>query len=122
LQQLKNSFKLGIVSDCQVDYAIPELKILEVHDFFDSIIISGDYGFRKPDTRLFNQCLSNLWVSNNDVIFVGNDFFRDINRAKSAGLRTVLFGDQKRPFDRTLPEPEFRINRLFQLWDVIQRL
>src|SRR5579863_889711 len=60
LAQLKPLYRLGVVSDAQSAYGLPELRAAGLADYFGSIIISGDYGFRKPDPRLFRRALIEL--------------------------------------------------------------
>jgi len=122
LKRLKTSFRLGIVSDAQQEYAISELKIVGIYRLFDSIVISGDYGFRKPDQRLFNQCLSNLGVSPEEALFVGNDAYRDISGAKSIGLKTGLVMTEYGSKNTQHGEPDFRIDNISQLPDNLRKL
>ena len=37
---------------------------------FESVVISGDYGFRKPDRRLYEVLLRSLSVAPHQCIFV----------------------------------------------------
>jgi putative hydrolase of the HAD superfamily len=60
LDRLKQRYRLGIVSDSQPDHAYPELHMLGIHGFFNAIIVSAEYGYRKPDIRLFGECLRQL--------------------------------------------------------------
>jgi len=47
-----------VVSDAQSAYALPELRAVALADYFAATIISGDYGYRKPDPRLFQAALT----------------------------------------------------------------
>ena len=60
-------------------------------DYFTPIIISADYGYRKPDPRLFQAALTKLQVCPEQAIFVGNDRFRDVLGARQVGMKTILF-------------------------------
>ncbi len=106
LKKLKERFTLGMVSDAQAQFAIPEMTILGIHDFFHPIAISGDFGYRKPDPRLFIRVLDELGVNPNEAIFVGNDMFRDIFGAKQVGIATLLFksGQGEQTYKNTEPE------------------
>jgi len=53
-------YRLGIVPDCQVDYALPEMKILGIYGLYNAVVISAEYRFTKPGKRLFERCLSQL--------------------------------------------------------------
>lgn len=91
LDQLKQRYRLAVVSDAQTVYAVPELRKVGLAEYFDPIIISGDYGYRKPDPRLFQNALDALQVHPNQAIFIGNDRFRDVFGAKQLGMKTVWF-------------------------------
>ena len=91
LTQLKKNHRLAVVSDAQSAYGLPELRAVGLADYFAPIIISGDYGYRKPDPRLFHAALTGLEVRPEQAIFIGNDRFRDILPAKRVGMKTILF-------------------------------
>ena len=91
LAQLKTRHRLAVVSDAQSAFGVPELRAVGLADYFAPIIISGDYGYRKPDARLFQAALTELKVSPAEAIFVGNDRFRDVLGARQVGMKTILF-------------------------------
>jgi putative hydrolase of the HAD superfamily len=91
LARLKTQYRLAIVSDGQSVYGLPELRAVGLADYFAPIVISGDYGYRKPDARLFQAALTELQVRPEEAIFVGNDRFRDVVGARQVGMKTILF-------------------------------
>jgi putative hydrolase of the HAD superfamily len=88
---LKERYALAAVSDAQTPYAIPELRAAGLGEYFDPIIVSGDYGYRKPDPRLFQKALDGLLIRADEAIFIGNDRYRDIFGAAQLGMKTILF-------------------------------
>jgi putative hydrolase of the HAD superfamily len=91
LDRLKTRYRLAVVSDGQSAWGLPELRAVGLADYFAPIVISGDYGYRKPDTRLFQAALNELQVRPEEAIFIGNDRFRDVYGARLAGMKTILF-------------------------------
>jgi putative hydrolase of the HAD superfamily len=115
LNQLTERYLLAVVSDAQSAYALPELRAVGLREYFDPVIISGDYGYRKPDARLFQKALDRLHVSPEQAIFVGNDGYRDIFGARQLGIRTILFRhtqDMTRPNEA---EPDYIIREFAEL-------
>ena len=55
LDELRPAYRMTLVSDAQPCYALPEMKAVGLDGYFDPIIISADYGFRKPDKRLYRE-------------------------------------------------------------------
>ena len=99
LPHFKLHYQLAAVSDGQSAWAVPELRRCQLDKFFSGVTVSGDLGFRKPDRRIFGMALKNLQLTAEEVIFVGNDMYRDIYGAHNAGMKTVFFksnqGDQE---------------------------
>jgi putative hydrolase of the HAD superfamily len=122
LSELRNTYRLGIVSDAQADHAYPELKMLGIHAFFDTIIVSAEFGYRKPDIRLFNECLRRLGVSPSEAIYIGNDTQRDVKGANDAGMKSVLIMTRYGSKDTTVAKPDYTISRMDELFKVLEEL
>ena len=90
LDELCPAYRMAIVSDAQPCYALPEMKAVGLDGCFDPIIISAQYGFRKPDKRLSEKALDIMKLKPTEAIFVGNDMYRDIYGAKRLGIKTIF--------------------------------
>jgi putative hydrolase of the HAD superfamily len=90
LDELHPTYRMALVSDAQPCYALPEMKAVGLEGYFDPVIISAHYGFRKPDTRLMGKALDTMELMPAEVICVGNDMYRDIYGASRLGIRTIF--------------------------------
>ncbi len=95
LDVLKQSYRLAVVTDAQSAYARREMQAVGIYDNFDPVIVSGDYGFRKPEKRLFQMALDQLHLKAENAIYVGNDMYRDIYGAKKVGMMSILFASNQ---------------------------
>ena len=106
LDTLCPEYRLALVSDAQPGYALPEMKALGLIGYFDPVVISARYGFRKPDSRLMEMALDTMKLLPAEVIFVGNDMYRDIYGAGRLGIKTIFVesnqGDKQH--DKTTPD------------------
>ncbi|MGA3086749.1 MAG: HAD family hydrolase [Thermodesulfobacteriota bacterium] len=91
LDELRPTYRLALVSDAQPCYALPEMEAVRLDGYFDPIIISAHYGFRKPDRRLIGKALEDLKLEPAEVICVGNDMYRDIYGASQLGIKAIFF-------------------------------
>jgi putative hydrolase of the HAD superfamily len=115
LDQLRSHFRLGVVSDAQSAYAVPELRAVGLLKYFNAIIVSGDYGYRKPDPRLFQKALDALQVRPEQAIFVGNDSYHDIFGAQQLGMKAIFVNsDQGNTSSQTL-SPDYIISSFTEL-------
>jgi putative hydrolase of the HAD superfamily len=90
LDELLPTYRMAIVSDAQPCWALPEMKAVGLNGYFEPIIISATYGFRKPDSRLFEKALDTMKLISAEVICVGNDMYRDIYGASQLGIKTIF--------------------------------
>jgi putative hydrolase of the HAD superfamily len=115
LDALRSRFALGVVTDAQSAYAVPELRAVGLADLVATVVVSGDNGYRKPDPRLFATALAALQVRPDQAIYVGNDMYCDIYGAQQAGLRAVFFATQygRKAYEQVVPE--YTIHRFADL-------
>ena len=90
LRALKPGFRLGLVSNAQRLFLETEMEWVGVAPLLDTIVVSSDYGYTKPDGRLFALALERLGVGAGEAIYVGDNAFRDVCGARGAGIYSVL--------------------------------
>ncbi len=122
LDTLKKEFIMGAVSDGQSPWVVPELKRVGLKKYFDFIIASGDLGYRKPDPRLYRQALHKLNVRPEEVVFVGNDMYRDVWGAHQAGMKTVFFKSNQGDHRSHGVEADYIIYHFAQLPEALEFL
>lgn len=89
LEALKGKVKLGIASNAQRLFTIPELVRFDMPGYFDAIVFSSDLGVCKPDKKIFAAALAALSVQPERAIFVGDSLEADIRGAQSVGMKAV---------------------------------
>lgn len=99
LAHLKEKHKLAVISDAQWVFTNPELAMLDLLRFFPVRILSSRFGFKKPDTRLFERALSRLRVTPEETIYIGDNPRKDLVGAKKSGMRFLLFRTECKPCD-----------------------
>ncbi|MEW6262250.1 MAG: HAD family hydrolase [Thermodesulfobacteriota bacterium] len=115
LDELAQRYQLAVVSDGQSVWAHPEMRAVGIASYFRPIIISSDYGYRKPDRRLFEAALKGLGLKPDKVIFVGNDMYHDVLGAKRAGLKTVFFSSNQGRKHLDGVEPDYIIYQFIEI-------
>jgi putative hydrolase of the HAD superfamily len=100
----ESGFLLGIISNAQF-YTLPVMEGLFGRDF-DGLgfhprlrVFSFEVGEGKPSPRLFSRLLEKacaLGVAPEEILYVGNDFHKDVLPARAAGFRTALFAGDSR--------------------------
>lgn len=89
LQQLRaNGSRVFLLSNAQRIFTEYELKHLHIYDCFDGILISSDYGVKKPDERFFKLLMQKYNIDSKEALMIGNDLSSDIAGAKNVGIDT----------------------------------
>jgi putative hydrolase of the HAD superfamily len=111
LNELQLNYRLALISDAQSCYALPEIRAVGLEGYFDSIVISSHYGFRKPDSRLFQKTLDNMKLKPAEVIWVGNDMYRDIYGARLLGLKNIFVDSNQGAKSYKDVAPDYRVQQ-----------
>jgi len=124
LTTLKNSgLKLGIVSNTFVHGSSLEkhLEQLSILDFFPVRLYSYEFGYRKPDTRIFRIAAERIGEMLENIMFVGDRIDMDVKPAAKIGMQAVL----KTAYTNTgkkIPQGVRKINQLSELPALIQKI
>jgi putative hydrolase of the HAD superfamily len=90
LSALKRNMMVGLVSN--FDHPPHVRCVLSdngLGNCFDTVIISGEVGVKKPDPAIFSFGLLQTGLAPNDVVYVG-DTHEDVAGAIAAGIRPIL--------------------------------
>lgn len=120
LESLAPDFALAALTDGQSAWAEPEMRAVSIHHYFTPTLVSGDFGFRKPDPRLYAATLARMGLKAGEVLFVGNDMYRDVWGARQAGMKTVFFRSNQGQQRMDGVEPDYIIYHFGQLLDAVR--
>jgi putative hydrolase of the HAD superfamily len=95
LDQLPGPKALITNGDSELQRA--KIERLGLSSAFDGVYISGELGFAKPDSRIFNQACRELEVAPCDVSYIGDSFRNDIEGSARAGLNPIWLNRIRAP-------------------------
>lgn len=81
--------KVGIVTNGRDAFQRSKIAGLGLDAMIDCIVTSGGMGIKKPDARIFLECLKRLQVQAHEAAFVGDDFAADMEPSISLGMLAV---------------------------------
>lgn len=101
LHCLRSRYHVGIVTngagDDHDDSQWSVLRHLGLLDLVDSVWISDEVGFRKPDPRIFEGALEEVGIDPSEAAHVGDSLDKDVAGANAAGMISVLMWRQAGP-------------------------
>lgn len=83
--------KIGCISNTQSLKQVPHnLREYGIIDYFDPIVLSSEYGRRKPDPAIFYYAARLAGVPTSACLYVGDKINRDVLGAQRAGFRAAV--------------------------------
>lgn len=115
----KQGYKLGLITDGNVEVQRNKVTALKVKDFFDCIIFSDEYGIekQKPNPFPYQKAMEKMKVSARETIYVGDNPYKDFVSAKKLGIHTVrvMRGQYKNVRLNKEFEADYKIRNLAEL-------
>ena len=92
LKALKGmGLKIGIISNVNSRGQVPtNLKDYGIIDYFHPIVLSSEYGYRKPDPSIFHYAARLINAPTSQCVYVGDRVVRDIDGARRAGFGLAI--------------------------------
>ena len=90
IRRLRPDYKTGLLSNHLPDLRRALREDWKIETAFDTIVISAEVGFLKPDPHIYWLALDRLQVSPAEAVFI-DDFTRNLAGAEAIGLRTIHF-------------------------------
>jgi len=128
LDDLHRRARLGLCSNFSHSETV--LGILDetgLRAHLDAVVVSDQFGVRKPRPEIFEEVLARLEVAPRDVIHVGDDLHADVAGAAALGIRTVWLTRRVRDPEAKLlehegPRPDHTVADLSALPALIEQL
>ena len=90
----QQGYLLGLITNGESSLQRKKLRLLELEDSFDRILISGDWGLSKPDVRVFAMMAEWLGVEPREMVYAGDHPLNDVDASRRAGCTPVWIRTQ----------------------------
>ncbi len=110
--------KIGLISNvCSRGQVPTNLQEYGIRHFFSPVVLSSEYGRRKPDPAIFHYAASLANVPTGAAAYIGDRVARDISGARRAGFRLAIQvrHDFVQEEDDSGPLPDRNIDSLEEL-------
>ncbi|GAK06728.1 HAD family hydrolase [Geomicrobium sp. JCM 19038] len=122
LSSLQKTFQLVLLTNGAPSLQQKKLQMTPaLVPFFNRIFISGSFGVGKPDTSLFNHCLSQLNIKPEEAVMIGDNLHTDIIGGNGVNLTTVWINREGSSNDTDII-PTIEIKNLRELNEVLERI
>jgi len=88
--ELKSRYTIGLISNIGRDWIQDFFDEHDIHDLFDTLVLSSEEGITKPNPLIFERALERANVFGNESLFI-DDAKENCDGARSVGMRTLLY-------------------------------
>lgn len=121
LDQLKGNYQLLLLTNGAPSLQNTKLKITpEIAQYFDHIVISGDFGRGKPDPTIFEFALEKARTKTENVIMIGDNLMTDILGANNTGIKNIWINHHGQTAEQV--KPTYEVKRLKDILPIIKTL
>ncbi len=123
LEGLQSNYRMSIITNGLKEVQRPRLDKLGMTHYFDSIIVSDEIGFAKPDERYFEIAFNSIDnpPPKENTLVIGDNLKSDILGGIRYGLKTCWLNSEGE-VNETGIEPDFEIQDILKLPDLIKSL
>jgi len=114
LDTLGARFRLALITNGIPDVQRAKIDETGIADRFETIVVSGELGFGKPNPEIYHHTLRTLGVAPDEAIMVGDNIRRDVQGAQAVGIRGVWIGEAAPAADAPI-QPDITIRTLAEL-------
>jgi len=94
LSEIGQKVKTGLITNAyDSEEQRTRIRGAGLEDYFDFIAVAGEVGMYKPDPSLFLHSLRCMNVAPGNALYIGDSITYDIDGAKAAGMKTILFSN-----------------------------
>ncbi len=121
IKKLSRKYTLGVVSNGFTDVQYRKLENMGLRDLFACIVLSEEFGVRKPDPRIFHQAASLLHMQPQECLYVGDSYANDVIGGKNAGMQVCWLNPSAQKAADEKIKPDFVITKFEELPGLLEK-
>ena len=124
VELFRRGYRLGLVSNTTSSVEVPALlKELEITGCFETVVLSGVVGKRKPDPAILLDATQRMGIEPEHCAYVGDRLDRDVAAARKAGFsKAIILRDPRHRKAREAVSlnlrPDHTILNLYELLEI----
>lgn len=115
-------YKVGLVTNGNTEPQRSKLRLLDLEDAFDDILVTGEFGVHKPSVEPFLEEAKRLGLDPSELLYVGDNPLNDVEGSRNAGYTPVWVRTAGRWVFPELKQPELQIDHVRELPELLKRL
>lgn len=98
LHRIKQTKKLGMITDGRPEGQRAKILALGIEPLFDAIIVTDELGgaeYRKPNETAFRLMQKKLQIPFESLVYIGDNMKKDFTAPKALGMQSIYFSNKE---------------------------
>ena len=118
LEYLVKKYDVNVLSNGFQEVQRRKMRSANIEEFIHHLVLSDDCGITKPLRGIFDYALERTGAMAETTVMIGDNYDADVEGAKNAGWRTILFNIKQ--YDRNaVLAADAVVDRLEEIMDVL---
>lgn len=124
LPLLNKHYELGVITNGESNTQSEKFSHLELEQWVkkENVVISDEVGLRKPDPRIFTHFNRQMNLQANEVVYIGDNFEKDMVGAKQAGWHAFWFNHRHLEMPKSDFIPDQTVESPTELAELLQAM
>lgn len=121
LEFIKNKgYRIALISN--FDYAPTAYNLLEkfrIKEYFETVAISDEIGWRKPSPKIFQYALRQLNINSKEAIYIGDNYKADVVGARNVGMDVIWINRRSESYNDEIYLPNHIFPNLYEIEKIL---
>ncbi|MPM66840.1 Pyrophosphatase PpaX [bioreactor metagenome] len=120
------NLKLGIITDGYVETQKNKLKVLNINNYFDYILITDELGkeYWKPHRKPYDIMKEQLNVCYEEMVYIGDNVSKDFVTPNKLGMKSIMINRMDRVYKNNINidkiyMPQLIVNNLNEIGGIV---
>lgn len=114
--------KIGLITNSESHVQHEKLRMLELTNMFDYVIISGDTPYRKPQKEIFLMMADYFGIETSEMMYIGDHPKFDVDGSRNAGCIPVWVKTTGTWIFPEIEKPELQVETVAEVPDIIRKI
>ncbi|GCB75912.1 hypothetical protein scyTo_0015395, partial [Scyliorhinus torazame] len=123
LRELHQSYKLLLLTNGHSAIQREKIDVCKCQEYFDQIVVGGEYQEQKPARSIFQECFRLLGVKPDACVMIGDSLKTDIEGGVNSGVSaTIWINNNNEMPDEESAIPDYTVKSVLDIKDILKNI
>lgn len=120
LHRLNTRYRLALITNGPSWTQRAKIEQLQLHRWFEYMVVSGEFGVDKPDPQIFAHVLDTLQIPASQAVMIGDNPDADMRGAHAVGMSTIWIAHQHHVYPADIAPAWQRVTHVTEIAQFVE--